>query len=107
MPALNGVLLEEDMELTLGELCRACCIHADWLIDMVDEGIVEPRGHGQTEWRFSGVQLVRVRTVIRLHRDLGLNLAGAALALDLLDEIDTLYGRLQSQQHIQGGDADT
>jgi len=32
---------------------------------------------------------------MRLQRDLGVNLAGIALALDMLDEIDKLRGRLQ------------
>jgi chaperone modulatory protein CbpM len=32
----------------------------------------------------------RVRTVVRLQRDLGVNLPGAALALELLDRIDEL-----------------
>ena len=32
----------------------------------------------------------------RLQRDLGLNLAGAALALELLEEIDALRARLQA-----------
>ena len=32
---------------------------------------------------------------MRLQRDLGINLAGIALTLDLLDEINTLEARLQ------------
>ena len=36
----------------------------------------------------------RARTAIRLQRDLDINLAGAALVLELLDEIDTLRSRL-------------
>ena len=34
--------------------------------------------------------------VIRLQHDLRVNLAGAALALDLLDEIDQLRARLRA-----------
>ena len=40
----SGILIEDDEELTLAEMCRACAIHADWLIDLVNEGILEPRG---------------------------------------------------------------
>ena len=41
-------------------------------------------------WRFSGSALRRAATAQRLTRDLGLNAAGVALALDLLEEIETL-----------------
>jgi chaperone modulatory protein CbpM len=34
-----------------------------------------------------------VRCALRLERDLGVNLAGAALALDLLDELNRLRAR--------------
>ena len=92
----NGILLEDDYEVSTAELCRACSIHADWLIELVNEGILEPRGRNVTDWRFSGVEILRVHTVIRLQQDLQVNLAGAALALDLLDEIDSLRARLRA-----------
>lgn len=93
---LSGILLEDDYQVSLAELCRACSIHADWLIDLVNEGIIEPRGKTVADWRFSSVEIVRVHTVIRLQQDLQVNLAGAALALDLLDEIDSLRARLRA-----------
>ncbi len=92
--ALRGVILDEQTEFTLGDLCRACSVHAEWLVSLVEEGILEPVGAEQAHWRFTGVQLSRARTVSRLQRDLGINLTGAALALDLIDEIESLRGRL-------------
>ena len=43
-----------------------------------------------TEWRFSGAQLRRARIALRLERDLGVNAAGVALALELLEELEQL-----------------
>lgn len=91
---LKGVVLEEETEFTLGDLSRACSVHAEWIIALVDEGILEPKGKDVTEWRFSGDNLKRVLAVQRLQRDLGINLAGTALALELLEEIENLRGRL-------------
>ncbi len=54
----------------------------------------------QTQWRFSGSALQRARTAMRLQRDLGINLAGVALAMDLLDEIEELRGRLRRQNQM-------
>lgn len=91
---LSGILLDEQTELTLNDLCRACSSSADWIIELVDEGVLEPVIYQQTQWRFSGSSLQKARTAMRLQRDLGINLAGVALALDLLDEIETLHTHL-------------
>ena len=54
------------------------------------------RGHrradrsDRAQWRFSGVALTRVQRVIRLQHDFGVNLPGAALALELLEELERL-----------------
>jgi chaperone modulatory protein CbpM len=92
---LSGDVLEEDVELTLAELCRACQVPAERIFDLVGEGIVDPLGQEPAQWRFRGVSVWRVRCALRLERDLGVNVAGAALALDLLDELDSLRARLQ------------
>jgi len=95
VPVLTGFILDEEEALTLGELCRACAMHAEWVIGLVEEGVLEPAGRDLTNWRFSGASLRRARIAVRLQRDLGINLAGVALALDLLDEIETLRKRLR------------
>jgi chaperone modulatory protein CbpM len=62
---------------------------------LVQEGILDPRRDRPGHWRFSAASLQRARTAIRLQRDLDINLAGVALALQLLDEIDSLRARLR------------
>jgi len=91
---LTGLLLDEECSLTLVELGRACMVHAEWIVELVDEGILEPRGRDTAHWRFSGPSLLRARTVMRLQKDLGINIAGAALVLDLMDEIEGLRAHL-------------
>ena len=89
-----GELLDEHAELTLDELCRACAVHAALLMELIDEGVIVPAGDAPEVWRFNALHLRRVRVAIRLQRDLGVNLAGAALALQLLDELDSLRRQL-------------
>ena len=91
---LQGIVVDEQLELTTRDLCRACSVHAEWLVELVAEGILEPTGTDAAHWRFTGVGLNRALRVRRLQRDLGLNLAGAALALELLDEVAALRARL-------------
>ncbi len=91
---LTGIIVEESTEFTLGELSRACGKPAEWILALVEEGVLEPVGEDQTHWQFRDRCLRRVRIVQRLESDLGLNLAGAALALELLEEVETLRNRI-------------
>ena len=88
-------LVVEEIHLTLVELCRACRVPEQEIRAFVVEGVLEPSGRAPEDWRFDGASLHRARTALRLARDLEVNLAGIALALDLLDEITTLRSRLE------------
>lgn len=92
---LKGILLNEEAELSLNDLCCACSRSAEWVIELVEVGALEPVNYQQTQWRFSGSSLRKAQTAMRLQRDLNINLAGVALALDLLEEIDSLKSRLR------------
>ena len=88
-----GLVLDEESFLTLDEMCHACGVQSQWVVELVDEGILEPGGDEIAQWYFSGTSLHRARTVCRLQQDLGINIAGAALVLDLMDEIAVLRAR--------------
>ncbi len=92
---LRGQLVEEETVITLTELCRSCTVKIEEIIIMVEEGIIDPQGQrpdsaAAAQWRFHISTVKRVRTVVHLQRDLGVNLPGAALALELLDKIAEL-----------------
>ena len=91
---LTGTILEEEVVLSLGELCRASRLSAERVIELADEGVIEPIGGSPETWRFHGVSLQRLRCAQRLEEDLGVNTAGVALILDLLDELEHLRARL-------------
>ena len=101
----DGMLLDEQAELTLNDLCCACSSSAEWIIELVEEGALEPvilktdtnkpYDEQQNQWRFTGYSLQRAQTAMRLQRDLNINLAGIALALELLEEISTLQEQLR------------
>lgn len=91
---LTGLLLDEECSLTLIDLSHACSMHTEWIVELVDEGILTPTGPETDHWLFSGYSLQRARTVRHLQRDLGVNVAGAALILDLMGELEELRLRL-------------
>lgn len=91
----SGTVLDEEIKVTLHELCASCSVTGETVVEMVAEGVVEPdEGTGPHNWRFSGRAVVRMQTAVRLQRDLKVNLPGAALALELLEELEDLR-RLQ------------
>lgn len=92
---LSGRVLDKMVILTLDELCRTCRVQREWVLELVSEGILEPQGRDRNGWYFDGTSLQRVQKVQRLQQDLGVNLAGAALVLDLMEEIRVLRARLR------------
>jgi len=92
---IRGAVLDERIELTLHEVCNICGAGEETVIEMVREGVVEPASGSPEAWTFTGVAVTRIQMALRLQRDLHVNLAGAALALDLLDEIERLRRRLR------------
>ena len=94
---LHGLILDENCRFTLEELSTACSVRTEYIVELVEEGIVEPleaRRESQ-QWIFSGRSLQRARKARRLQQDLGINLAGAALVLELMEEIERLRARVQ------------
>jgi chaperone modulatory protein CbpM len=92
---LRGQVIEEETLISLEELCRCSTVQRTELVTYVEEGIIEPAEGGASserpaQWQFHVSSIRRVRTVVRLQRDLGVNLPGAALAVELLDRIDEL-----------------
>ena len=90
---ISGTILDEDLEVTLCDLCRMCNIPAEIVHEMIDEGLVSPHGSSPRQWRFTAIEIRRVQTTLRLQRDLRVNLPGCALVLDLLDELEKLRCR--------------
>ncbi|WP_411879521.1 chaperone modulator CbpM [Polaromonas sp. YR568] len=97
---LAGFILEDQEELTLDDLCRACAAQSELIVDLVHEGVLAPLGAAPEVWRFTGVHLHRATVAVRLQRDLGVNPAGAALALELMDELDSLRAQLNRLQGL-------
>ena len=87
---IEAIILDDEQSLTLVELSKACNVHAEWVLELVDEGIIDPLQQDSLHYHFPSTCLRKALTVKHLQHDLGINLAGAALVLDLKQEIDRL-----------------
>ena len=90
---LVGQVLEQHQKITIDDLCRICTVETETVSLLVAEGILDPIGDDVEHWQFRIDSLQRVRKVKHLQRDLGVNLPGAALALELMDQIEELERR--------------
>ena len=91
-------LIDEQSTFTLADLCRSCAVEAELIEALVEQGILEPTGRRGRHWCFPASSLRRTRITLHLQRDLGVNLEGAALALDLLERIEVLDARLRAMK---------
>lgn len=91
---IHGSVVDDETEMTLVELCQACSVQEHDVHVWISEGVLQPSVEAGQPMRFRGASLRRARVAVRLARDLEVNTAGVALALDLLDEIDALRSQL-------------
>lgn len=85
---------EVQFYLTIREISVSFDVEQETIIEIVNEGIVPLQKNQENELLFDNDAYHRIRTVLQLHRDLGVNIAGAALVLELLNEIDALHNRI-------------
>lgn len=92
--AIPAEMIGAESVYSLEELSHTCDVEIAWIVELVEHGIIEPRGNTTSEWRFSSLSVVSLAKAKRFDHDLGLNPAGIALVLDLLNEIDRLKAHL-------------
>ena len=93
--AIDGIVVEEEVVFSMSGLCQAAGASPAQVLALVDEGVLQPMGDAPQHWAFAGPSLRTTRTALRLNADLSLGTAGAALVLELLQEINALRARLR------------
>ena len=96
--ALLGAIFEESALLTVKDLSRMCSVEERHIVEFVEEGVLSVVEVNAAEWHFTGTALRRARLALRLERDLEINLAGVALALELIEELERLRRELHARR---------
>jgi chaperone modulatory protein CbpM len=91
---LEGSPIDESSWVAVGDFCAWLRVDRHWVASLVEAGLIEPRGAVPDAWAFPASDLVRVRAVTRLVRDLEVNLEGAAVIVDLLEQRRRLERRI-------------
>lgn len=90
-----GVLIEESTTISFIEVCQKYAIPEELLIEMIEEGLFPDHPADPKKITLNQKALQRIESAFRLHRDLGINLPGVALALELVDEMVSLRQELE------------
>jgi hypothetical protein len=89
---VTGAPLRGEVRLTRDELAAAAGITPGRLARLIRLGLVEPVAPEPLE--FTAATALRLRRMLRLHGDLGVNWVGASIILDLLERLERLESEL-------------
>lgn len=92
---LTGMLIGDEAVLSVRDMTSACGVEIQWIVELVNEGVLAPQGNSETAWRFVAADLIRVRKLARLARDFETSVSAAAVMLDLIEEVARLRTRLR------------
>jgi chaperone modulatory protein CbpM len=79
--------------LTSAEFRDICNISPDLFNQLIEYQIIHVEDQHEGEFDLS--QVKRAKIALRLQRDLEVNLAGAAVVLDLLEEMERLHAQME------------
>lgn len=92
---LIGMLIEETTTYTFIEVCHRYNIPEALLNEMIEYGLFPNQPTDPQKIALDQKSLRRIESAFRIHQDLGINLPGVALALELLEKIDKMQNELE------------
>ena len=85
----------EQAVLTVDDLAHASGVHPDQILAFVEFGLMEPAAEEGGRPLFAVAAIDRLRTIVRLRRDLGVNLPGVAAILEMQSRIADLRREIE------------
>jgi len=93
-------VLGEGDWIAAAEICELCQIDAESVRELAALGIVAAREPAPGQWELAAAALPRLRVAGRLMRDLGVNVSGVALAVELLEAQRELERRIERLERL-------
>jgi hypothetical protein len=81
--------------LTIEGLAECCGVRTDEIHELLDYGVIEPCGDAGAAMAFDATAVLRVRSVQRLRSNMGVNLYGVALVLEMSERIRALQREVE------------
>ena len=100
---LEAHVLGEGDWIAVAEVCQLCRLDHNVVMELAALGVVVSRETGSGQWQVPATALPRLRVAGRLIQDLGVNVSGAALAVELLEAQRELESRIRHFERLAGG----
>ena len=100
---LDARLLGDGDWIAVTDICQLCRIDMTAIVELVELGVVVSRGPTPAEWSVPAAAVPRLRVAGRLMRDLGVNVTGAALAVELLEARGDLERQIRRLERLVHG----
>jgi chaperone modulatory protein CbpM len=99
---LQAHVLGDGDWIAASEICQLCRLDLQVLLELAALGVVVSRESVAGQWQVPATALPRLRIAGRLMHDLGINVSGAALALELLETQRGLESRIRHLERLAG-----
>ncbi len=94
---------DESATITFTQVCHTCRISEEALIELLEHGLLRGIDASSKKAVFKPQMIHRIRSARRLQDDLGVNLPGVVLALELRDELERVRRELDIlRRHFEG-----
>ncbi len=103
--AITAVILDDDLSATISftQVCHTYNISEELLTEWLEHGLFNDINRPLEQMSFKPHMIRRIQSARRLQDDLGMNLPGVILALELRDELDRLREELTIlRRHLNG-----
>jgi chaperone modulatory protein CbpM len=82
-------IINPDTYFTLEECCHTTKSPQSFIIELISEDIIQPQSDN-SHYKFTLTHIQKIKKARSFYVDLGINLQGIALALDLLSQIEMI-----------------
>lgn len=91
---LIGILIEDSYTISFKEVCAQYHIPEELLVELIEQGLFDNQSTEPKKLQLDQKAIHKIESAFRLHKDLGINIPGVTLAIELLEEIEKMHQEL-------------
>lgn len=96
---VTGILVDENAKISFVEVCKQYDISKEMIQEMIEHGFFEEHPLLTQQAMIDQRTSDRIRSAHRLEQDLGINIPGVVLVLELLEEMEQIKNELHILRH--------